>query len=104
VPRVRKVGIKMPIRMLAAGRKAAIPPSLAASVLMQETSGGANIFGHDKTIFAGAGTVTRAKYQAYKKQRGPDGTGGMQGAAPCSSPSSRSKMKPTPAAAVGGRT
>jgi hypothetical protein len=68
--------------MLAAGRKAAVPPSLAASVLMQETSGGANIFGHDKTIFAGAGTVTKAKYLAYKKQRGPDGKGGMQGVGP----------------------
>jgi hypothetical protein len=69
VPKLRKLGIKMPIRMLIAAHKAAIPPSLAASVLMQETSGGANIFGHDPTIFVGAGEVTKAKYLAYKKQR-----------------------------------
>ena len=83
VPKLRKLGIKMPIRMLVAAHKAAIPPSLAASVLMQETSGGANIFGHDKnTIFAGAGEVTKSKYLAYKKQRGPKGEGGMQGVGP----------------------
>jgi hypothetical protein len=82
VPKLRKLGIKMPIRMLVAAHKAAIPPSLAASVLMQETSGGANIFGHDTTIFAGAGEVTKSKYLAYKKQRGPKGEGGMQGVGP----------------------
>jgi hypothetical protein len=82
VPKLRKLGIKMPIRMLIAAHNAAIPPSLAASVLMQETSGGANIFGHDPTIFAGAGDVTKAKYLAYKKQRGPKGEGGMQGVGP----------------------
>ena len=49
---------------------------------MQETSGGANIFGHDTTIFAGAGEVTKSKYLAYKKQRGPKGEGGMQGVGP----------------------
>jgi hypothetical protein len=82
VPKLRRVGIKMPFRMLAAAHKTAIPPSLAASVLMQETSGGANVFGHDPTIFAGAGKVTKAKYSAYKKQRGPKGHGGMQGVGP----------------------
>jgi hypothetical protein len=82
VPKLRTLGIKMPIRMLVAAHKASIPPSLAASVLMQETSGGANIFGHDQTIFAGAGEVTKAKYLAYKKQRGPKGEGGMQGVGP----------------------
>jgi hypothetical protein len=81
-PKLRKLGIKMPLRMLIAAHDAAIPPSLAASVLMQETSGGANIFGHDPTIFAGAGEVTKAKYHAYKKQRGPEGHGGMQGVGP----------------------
>jgi hypothetical protein len=82
VPKLRTLGIKMPIRMLIAAHNTAIPPSLAASVLMQETSGGANIFGHDPTIFVGAGEVTKAKYLAYKKQRGPKGEGGMQGVGP----------------------
>jgi hypothetical protein len=82
VPGLRRLGIRMPVRMLAAARTAAIPPSLAASVLMQETSGGDNVFGHDPTIFVGAGKVTKAKYQAYKKQRGPKGEGGMQGVGP----------------------
>jgi len=82
VPKLRKLGIKMPIRMLAAAREAAVPPSLAASMLIQESGGGTNVFGHDPTIFAGAGEVTKEKYLAYKKQRGPKGEGGMQGVGP----------------------
>ncbi len=72
----------MPIRMLVAAHEAAIPPSLAASMLMQESGGGTNVFGHDPTIFVGAGEVTKAKYLAYKTQRGTNGEGGMQGVGP----------------------
>jgi len=79
---VPKLGIQMPIRMLAAAHEAAIPPSLAASVLMQESGGGTNVFGHDPTIFVGAGEVTKAKYLAYRAQRGAKGEGGMQGVGP----------------------
>jgi soluble lytic murein transglycosylase-like protein len=53
-----------------------------AAVLEQETGGGANVFGHDPTIFAGAGVVTRLKYLAYKNARGSHGQGGMQGVGP----------------------
>jgi len=82
VPRLRKAGIKMPVRMILAARKVKLPLAYAAALLMKETGGGSNVFGHDPTIFAGAGEVTEEKYLAYKRQRGPTGKGGMQGVGP----------------------
>ena len=38
-------------------------------MLIKESGGGKNVFGHDPTIFVGAGTVTKAKYLEYKKRR-----------------------------------
>lgn len=80
VPKLRRAGIQMPVRCLIAARKAKLPLSLAAALLLQESGGGRNVFGHDPTIFAGAGDVTKAKYLEYKAQRG---TRNMQGVGPC---------------------
>lgn len=48
-----------------------------ACALVEHESNGKNVFGHDRTIFIGAGRVTRAKYLRYKLMR--KRTGKMQG-------------------------
>ena len=72
------------LRLLMEARLAGITPSLALALRQQESGiqGDGNVFGHDPTIFAGAGKVTKAKYLAYKKKRGSHGQGGMQGVGP----------------------
>lgn len=67
--RLRKLGCLIPVRLVTAARKAGLSIPLAASVVMQESGGGHNIFGHDPTIYAGAGAVTKAKYLAYRAER-----------------------------------
>ena len=62
---MRRIGMKMPVRSLLACRKAGLPVALGCSVLTQETGGGVNEYGHDPTIFVGAGTVTQTNYHAY---------------------------------------
>lgn len=54
------------------------PVALAAAVAQTETNG-RNIYGHDPTIFVGAGPVTKENYLRYRGARGPHGEGGMQG-------------------------
>ena len=54
-------GCKVPRIAWAAARLAGIGYALLLAVLDQESGGGTNEFGHDPTIFAGAGTVTRAR-------------------------------------------
>ena len=76
-------GILMPIRAWRAAHRAHVPYYIACAFLMQETSGGKNIFGHDPTIFVGAGQVTKEKYLRYKRERGSvaarsQGVGPMQ--------------------------
>ena len=93
VLRLRKCGILVPIRCAIAARKTGLPIALAASILIQESGGGSNLWGHDPTIFVGGfdaknnrqwgEVVTKAAYGTYKFQRGPDGQGGMQGVGPC---------------------
>ena len=56
------------------------PPLRRLRLPAQETGGGRNVFGHDPTVFAGAGKVTRSKYLAYKHVR--QRTGEMQGVGP----------------------
>lgn len=90
---LRTLGIRIPVRMVTAARSAHLPVPLAASILVQETGGGQNLWGHDPTIFIGGydaknrkrygPTVTQAGYVAYLEQRGPGGHGGMQGVGPC---------------------
>jgi hypothetical protein len=68
------------VRVVWEARSAGIPVSLLCAILTQET-GFRNVFGHDPTIYVGAGTVTKAKYEAYKKARGHrlmQGVGPMQ--------------------------
>ncbi len=62
VARMRRIGMKMPVRSLQAARGAKLPVPLACSILTQETGGGVNEYGHDPTIFVGAGAVTKGNY------------------------------------------
>ncbi|MFC4784452.1 hypothetical protein ACT8ZV_08260 [Nocardioides sp. MAHUQ-72] len=76
----REAGCTMAHTALRATRDAKIPYYVGCAFLVQETGGGRNVFGHDPTVFAGAGKVTRAKYLAYKTVR--ERTGQMQGVGP----------------------
>lgn len=77
--KLKSYGIKYPATTVWAARQANIPLSYACALLEQETGGGSNVFGHDPTIYVGAGKVTEAKYKAYKKARGKTH---MQGVGP----------------------
>lgn len=77
IARARAHGCKLPRIAWAEAKRAGIPFTLLLAVLDQESGGGANEFGHDPTIFVGAGAVTRAKYLVYRELR--DRTGLMQG-------------------------
>lgn len=63
-------------------RRTHLPISLAFALCEQE-SGFRNVFGHDPTIFAGAGNVTTAKYRDYKRRRQASGNRLMQGVGVC---------------------
>ena len=78
--RMRGIGCKMPIRCLMAARSCGLNVALACSILEQETGGGVNEYGHDPTIFVGAGKVTFLNYRAYRALR--DRTGKCQGVGP----------------------
>ncbi len=85
---MRQNGIRDPRTTLRTARKVnrekgQMPLARACALLEKESAGGGNVFGHDPSIFNGAGEVTRAKYLAYKAKRGPTGGGGMQGVGPC---------------------
>src|SRR4051812_20267077 len=79
--RARSHGANYSLRIVREARRADIPISLGFALIEQE-SNFKNVFGHDPTIYTGAGKVTRAKYRAYKKKRGSRGEGGMQGVGP----------------------
>lgn len=57
-----------------------VPLELLCAILMLETGGGANIFGHDPTVAVGWGAVTKSRYLAYRAIR--DRTGELQGVGP----------------------
>src|SRR5262245_30978847 len=76
--RARRWGARYSLRIVREARRAGLPISLGFALIEQE-SGFRNVFGHDPTIFTGAGTVTRQKYRAYKAARG---TTRMQGVGP----------------------
>lgn len=80
--RARAAGARYQLRIVREARAEGVQLSLAFALVEQE-SGFQNVFGHDPTIFAGAGKVTKAKYLQYKLRRGPQGRGGMQGVGPC---------------------
>lgn len=82
---MRNNGIVSPVRTFLVARQEKLPLPIACAFLEQESSGGQNVFGHDPTIFVGAGKVTRDKYRRYKQQRDahlPDGERRMQGVGP----------------------
>ncbi len=91
--RMRRLGMKMPYRTARAANRTGLNLALACSLLMEETGGGRNEWGHDPTIFIGGydakhnkhwgEIVSKAAYLAYRMQRGPTGGGGMQGVGPC---------------------
>lgn len=80
-PRGEPRPIGMALIIVEEAQRAGIPVSLGFALIEQET-GFQNIFGHDPTIFVGAGKVTKQKYLSYKSRRGPTGRGGMQGVGP----------------------
>src|SRR3954452_661497 len=76
----RKHGARYAWTIVTEARRAGIPISLGFALIEQE-SNFENVFGHDQSIFRGAGKVTKAKYEAYKRERGTPGRR-MQGVGP----------------------
>lgn len=84
VDRLRAGKILNPELVIEEAKREGLRLSLACAILEKESSGGQNVFGHDRgTIFAGAGKVTREKYLDYKRQRDAErGRRRMQGVGP----------------------
>lgn len=76
--RMKAGGIADPTTAAAEARRAGLPLHYACALLQKESGGGANVFGHDPTIFSGAGAVTREKYAAYLRERKASGNRRMQ--------------------------
>lgn len=76
--KAKRYGARYSYRIAIEARRAGIPVSLGFALIEQE-SNFRNVFGHDPTIFIGAGNVTKQKYLAYKRQRGHSH---MQGVGP----------------------
>ena len=70
ISRLRAGGIATPRVAVDEARRAGLPLPFACALLEKESAGGHNVFGHDASIFSGAGAVTREKYLAYKRLRG----------------------------------
>lgn len=73
----KRYGMKNSLRIAYEARAAGIKTSLAFAVAVQETGdrdnvkgGGLNVFGHDQTIYVGAGPVTKTNYHGYLSRRG----------------------------------
>lgn len=77
--KAKRHGANYSLRIVWEARRAGIPISLGFALVEQE-SGFKNVFGHDPTIYVGAGTVTKSKYLDYKRKRGHTH---MQGVGPC---------------------
>lgn len=71
--RAKRHGMHHTIKIAQEARGAGIPYDLAYAIVEQETGTAQNIFGHDPTIYAGAGHVTKAGYLRYKHLRGTPG-------------------------------
>lgn len=91
---MKRDGIVIPgAVVIAEAHAAGLPLDLACALLVQESGGGRNAWGHDPTIFVGGfdahrgvhygPLVTEEGYRQYLKQRGSHGQGGMQGVGPC---------------------
>jgi hypothetical protein len=83
IERLRAADVLRPHAVVEEARRAGLPLPLACALLEKESGRGRNVFGHDPTIFVGAGEVTRAKYAEYKRRRVGSGNRLMQGVGPC---------------------
>jgi hypothetical protein len=77
-----KNGIVYPYQTMKASDATGVPYYILCAYLEQETGGGHNVFGHDASIYRGAGIVTKAKYLAYKAERDASRPRRMQGVGP----------------------
>jgi hypothetical protein len=76
-------GIVNPLYTINAARRSKLSLHFACALIEKESGKGHNVFGHDPTIFAGAGLVTKPKYLAYRLKRRQSGNRQMQGVGPC---------------------
>lgn len=84
VARLRGLGMRHPIYTYQAAHHAGLNLALACSILMQESGGGLNVYGHDPTVYIGAGNVTRWNYAQYRVMRDTPYRGARcQGVGPC---------------------
>ncbi len=83
IERLRAEGIVAPRIAIDEAKRAGLPLEIACALLEKESGGGKNVYGHDPSIFRGAGAVTRENYARYKKQRVASGNRQMQGVGPC---------------------
>jgi hypothetical protein len=83
IERLRAESVLRPQAVVEEARRAGLRLALACALLEKESGRGRNVFGHDPTIFVGAGEVTRAKYAEYKRRRVASGNRLMQGVGPC---------------------
>lgn len=83
IERLRAESVLRPQAVVEEARRAGLRLALACALLEKESGRGRNVFGHDPTIFVGAGEVTRAKYLEYKRRRVASGNRQMQGVGPC---------------------
>jgi hypothetical protein len=72
VARARMAGAHYAWRIIDEASKASVGPALALAMVEQETRFH-HVFGHDPTIFQGAGRVTEDKYKAYLRERNASG-------------------------------
>jgi hypothetical protein len=77
--RAKRHGMHHALKIAQEARREKIPYDLAYAMVEQETGTGLNIFGHDPSIYRGAGQVTKKKYLAYKAARRASGNRRMQG-------------------------
>jgi hypothetical protein len=83
IERLAAGGVIAPYRAITEARRAGLRLELACALLEKESGGGQNVYGHDPSIFCGAGRVTRANYAEYKRGRLASGNRSMQGVGPC---------------------
>jgi peptidoglycan hydrolase-like protein with peptidoglycan-binding domain len=83
IDHLRAGGIVAPRIAVREAKRAGLPLELACALLEKESTGGRNVYGHDPSIFSGAGKVTRENYARYKRQRLASRNRSMQGVGPC---------------------
>lgn len=75
---LRRYGVRYPYTLMWEARREGL--RICDALALNSMEGGTNVFGHDASIFQGAGEVTKAKYLEYRAER--DRTGKMQGVGP----------------------